>query len=126
LTQTAIHGVNLLNQFFTLLLLSGADYLVGFDASQLNALAMLFLNAYEYGVLILEAFFSLHMFVLGYLIIKSEYFPKILGSLVYLASLGYVLDSFGIFLLPRYEPVIAQIIIDQLLSVNCFLVFGYW
>jgi hypothetical protein len=123
LAQTAIHGVNLLNQVFVLLLLSGADYLAGFESSQLNILAMLFLNAHEYGVLISEAFFSLHMFVLGYLIIKSEYLPKILGYFVFLASLGYVLDSFGIFLLPRYESIIAQIIIIPVVIGELFLTF---
>jgi hypothetical protein len=123
LAQTAIHGTNLLNQFFTLLILSGADYLTGFEPGQLNALSMLFLNAHEYGVLISEAFFSFHMIVLGYLIVKSGYFPKILGYLVFLASFGYVLDSFGIFLLPSYEPIIAQIIIAPVVIGELFLTF---
>jgi hypothetical protein len=32
--------------------------------------------------------------VLGYLIFKSGYFPRILGILMVLGSLGYPLDSF--------------------------------
>jgi hypothetical protein len=123
LVQTAIHGANLLNQFFAFLILSGADYLTGFEPGQLNVLSMLFLNAHEYEVLISEAFFSLHMIILGYLILKSGYFPKFLGYLVFLASFGYVLDSFGIFLLPSYEPIIAQIIIAPVVIGELFLTF---
>ena len=36
--MTAIHGVNLLNHFFVLLLVGGAGYLTVFQPDQLNAL----------------------------------------------------------------------------------------
>ena len=103
LAMTAIHGINLLNNFFALLLLSGAAYLTVFEPAQLNALVMLFLNAYSYGFTIGIIFFTLHVFLLGYLIFKSGYFPRILGVLFIIASIGYLIDSFSFVLLPNYK-----------------------
>jgi len=79
--MTTIHGLNLLNKLFVLLLLSGAGYLTVFEPAQLNALVMLFLDGHTYGFGIGIVFLSLHAILLGYLIYKSGYFPKILGVL---------------------------------------------
>ncbi len=103
LAMTTIHGVNLLNYFFALLLLSGADYLTVFAADQLQALVMLFLDAHSYGFTIGIAFFTLHVFVLGYLILRSGYIPRILGVLFLIAAFGYLIDSSAILLLANYE-----------------------
>ena len=103
LAMTAIHGINLLNQFFALLLLSGANYLTVFETDQLQALVLLFLDAHEYGWSIGIVFFSLHVFLLGYLVYKSGYFPRILGVLLILASLAYLIDGLAILILPSYE-----------------------
>lgn len=109
LIQTAVTGVNLLNLVFPLLLLGGGNALTAFAPDQLQASALLFLEAHHYGTLISEAFFSASMLLLGYLVFKSELFPGILGILLAIAGLGYVLDSFAIFLLPQYEALFAQI-----------------
>ncbi len=111
LIQTAVHGVNLLNYIFPLLLLSGAGYLTVFDPAQINSLVLLFLDAHHVGVLISEAFFAVALFSLGYLLVKSELFPSILGYLMAAAGAGYVLDSFGIFLLPQYAELFANIMV---------------
>ena len=111
LIQTAIHGINMINYVFPLLLLSGADYLTVFSPDQINALVLLFLDAHGYGVLLSEAFFALALITLGYLVFKSDLFPGIFGILIAVAGAGYVLDSFGIFLMPNAEALIANIII---------------
>jgi hypothetical protein len=95
-TMTIIHAANLLNQFFILLLLSGAGYLSIFEPNQVHALVMLFLDAYSYGFDIGIVFLALHAFPLGYLIFKSGYLPKVLGILFMLAAFGYLIDSFSI------------------------------
>lgn len=113
LAMTAIHGVNLLNYFFALLLVSGAGYLAVFETEQLQAFAMLFLDAHSVGFTIGIAFLTIHVFLLGYLIFKSGYFPKVLGILFLIAGLGYLIDSFAQLLLPSYEttPGIIQLAI---------------
>lgn len=111
LMQAAIHAVNLLNFVFPLILLNGGDYLNVFATDQLHALVLLFTNAHYYGVLISEAFFSVSLLLLGYLVYKSELFPGFLGILLAIAGAFYILDSFGIFLMPQHEAMIANIMI---------------
>ena len=41
------------------------------------------------------AIFGLHLLVLGYLVVRSNYIPSVLGVLVAIAALGYLIDSFG-------------------------------
>ncbi len=103
LAMTIIHGLNLLNYYFVLQLLTGADYLSVFGTEQVNALVTLFLDAHSYGFTIGIAFLVLHVFVLGYLIFKSGYFPKILGILFLIAGLGYLIDTTALLLSTSYQ-----------------------
>ena len=105
LGSVSVMFINALNQFATLLLLSGAGYLTIFGADQLNALAMLFLNLHKYGYTIAQIFFGLWLLPLGYLIFKSGYFPRILGILVMIACFGHLLEFFQVFLFPGYEVI---------------------
>ncbi len=123
LAMTAMIGVNLLNKLIALHLLSGADYLTVFATDQLHTFALLFLNAYGYGSLIWGIFFGLHLLVIGYLIFKSAYFPKILGILFVFASLGYLIDSFGNFLLPQYDAFYTMVV---LATIPAELAFAFW
>jgi hypothetical protein len=103
LGQATILGINLLNLFFALQLLSGADYLTAFSADQLHTMALVFLNAHSTGYSLAMVLFALSLLVLGYLVFKSGYIPKILGILLIVASVGYLIDSFASFLLPNYK-----------------------
>jgi hypothetical protein len=109
LLMTAVHGINLLNYFFVLLLASGTGYAAVFGAEQINSLVMLFLDAHRYGFTIGIAFLTLHVFILGYLIFKSGFFPKILGILFIAAGVGYLIDSFALLLSSTYETTPAVI-----------------
>ena len=102
LALAIIQGINLLPYFIALLLLSGAGYLSVFEPAQSDALALLFLNAHGYGVFIWQLFFGFHLAVLGYLIFKSGYFPRILGVVMVFAALGYLIDAYGNILYPNY------------------------
>lgn len=102
LAMTIIHGLNLLNYYFVLQLLNGADFLTAFSPEQVNALVTLFLDAHSIGFTIGIAFLVPHVLILGYLIYKSGYFPKVLGFLFIAAGIGYLLDAFGLLLVPSY------------------------
>lgn len=111
LAMAVIQGINLLPYFVVaLLLLSGAGYLTVFEPDQVDALALLFLNAHQYVVYIWQLFFGLHLFVLGYLVFKSGYFPRILGILVVVASLGYLIDGYGSILYPNYAEIFGVVV----------------
>jgi hypothetical protein len=110
LAMTVMQGANLVFKFAALLVLSGAGYLTAFEPDQLHALALLLFDAHNYGALVWGTFFGLHCFVLGYLIFKSGYFPRVLGVLMVFAALAYLADSFGNFLSPGYEERFAWIV----------------
>lgn len=109
LAMTVIQGINLLNHFIVLLLLSGAGYLTVFAPDQLQALVLLFLNAHESIVLIWGLFFGLHLLVFGYLVYKSGYLPKFLGVLLLIVALCYLIQDFGNILFPQYKALFTSI-----------------
>ena len=123
LIMTTVHGINLLNYFFVLLLLSGANYAAVFETEQIHALVTLFLDAHSLGFTIGIAFLTLHVFLLGYLIFKSGYWPRVLGILFLIAGLGYLVDSFALLLVPSYETTPAYI---QLAIAIAELAFPLW
>jgi SAM-dependent methyltransferase len=102
LAHASIVGVNLLNTYVPLLLLGDAAYLTAFDLEQLHALVLLFLQAHSFGYVIGLVFFGVHCLILGYLVFRSGYVPRILGVLLIVASLGYLMDSFSRALLVNY------------------------
>ena len=98
-------GINLLNQFATLLLMSGAGYLSAFGAAQSHALGMFFFNLHEYGYTITAISYGAYLLPLGYLVFKSGYFPKALGVLLMIACFGQLMPLFQVFLFPNYEAI---------------------
>ncbi len=127
LVYAVILGIALQNLLSVLQLLGGADYLAAFKTGELHAQVMLLLNAHSDGWLIGLVFFGLHCLVLGYLIFKSGYIPRILGALLVAASFGYVIDSFAHFLLPNYSDYKTPFLL--LVAVPAFigeLSFTFW
>ena len=107
LVMGAILGINLVNLVLALSLSTGSAYLSIFETDQLQALAMQFVEAHSSGYDISLVFFGLHLLVLGYLIYRSGYLPRILGVLLTIASLGYLIDSFANVLLPKDNAILA-------------------
>ena len=122
LSMTIIQGINLLNYFFVLLLLSGAAYLSAFTAPQLQSLVLLFLSAHEMVAFIWGLFFGLHLLALGYLVIKSGYISAIPGFLLIIAALCYLSQSFGNILLPQYKELFSSIAMLSMVEI----VFPLW
>lgn len=123
LAQAATLGLNLLNLFITLQLTNGAGYLTGFVPEQLQALALLFFEAHGIGYDIALVFFGVYLLLQGYLMNKSSYFPRFLGTLLLIAGLSYLLNSFS-FLYPNYAPLIGQLMIGP--TVLAELVLTLW
>ena len=107
LAQAATLGINLLMLFLVLQLLSGAEYLAVLGTEQVYAQAYLFLTAHSIGYKLALVFFAVGILIQGYLLYRSGYFPKILGILVVVASLGYFIDNFATFIMPNYDAYAA-------------------
>jgi hypothetical protein len=105
LVGTPVMALNILNQFAALVLLSGADYLKVFSTDQLQALVMVFINLYKHGYLIAAISYGAYLLPLGLLVIKSGYFPKLLGILLIVDGFALLLPFFQTFLFPGYDVV---------------------
>ena len=110
IAHPAIGSINLLNYLSALQVLDTPGLMAAFDKNQLQQLAMQFLTAHKSGYLIAGAFFGFHCVILGYLLFKSELFPRLLGILMLAAAIGYLTESFGNFLLPEYSEFYSWIV----------------
>ena len=106
LVFAAVYGINAVAHFAALLFLSGANYLKAFTTHQLQDLAYVSVKLHAYGYDIGLIFFGFHCLLLGYLIFRSDYLPKFLGVLLTIGALGYLINSFSVFLAPAFEAKI--------------------
>jgi len=106
LVSVGIAMVNMINDYAVLLLLSGADYLTAFGVDQLHAQVMFFLDLQTYGAFIPQ-FLSLWLILVGYLVFKSSFLPRILGILLIIGGLGFVIDSITFVLFPNFDVTIS-------------------
>lgn len=120
LTQASILGLNLLNYYAALLLLSGAGYATAFDADELHALVTLFLDMHSHGYDLGLLFFGLSTLILGYLVVKSDYFPDILGYGLMAAAGVYLAGSFALFLFPDYASFMMPVYIVPVITEVSF------
>lgn len=94
---------------FLLLILqlaSGEDTIKAFDSSQLHAMVLPLNQAFHFGYLIGQMFFAFHLMVLGYLVVKSTYVPRVLGILLVLGgSIGYFIDSLSKLIAPEFAAL---------------------
>lgn len=111
IAHPAIGSLNLINHISALQVLNNPDLLTAFGREQLQLVAQQFLSAHKTGYLIAGAFFGVHCLLLGYLLFKSELFPKILGIMIFIASIGYLTESFGTSLFPEYSGVFGMIVV---------------
>ncbi len=125
IVYAAIFGISLFNLVTVLELLNSSDYLKVFKIDELHTQVMLSLNAFNDGWNIALVFFGLHLGLLGYLVLKSNYIPKFLGILLIIAGLGYLIDSLGKILIPNYNVTIAMFtFIGELLLMFWLLIKG--
>jgi Domain of unknown function (DUF4386) len=73
------------------LVLGGGHYVNAFSASQSQDLAQMFLDLNVQANYIAVVFFGLFDIVIGYLIFKSTFMPRILGALMAIAGLGWLI-----------------------------------
>jgi hypothetical protein len=91
LVACVVQAISSLFHLAPLVLLGGTPYLRVFNVEQLQALALMFLRLramcyHNIGLV----FFGLYCLLIGYLIFRSTYLPRIVGVLMMLAGLSYL------------------------------------
>jgi hypothetical protein len=98
-------------EFEGLRVATDSSYAAAFGGAGSNALVMLLLDTQHYGLLIAQIFFGLWLAPLGYLIYKSEMFPKTLGVVLIVGAACYVVDLLAAFLVPDIAQKIHSFIV---------------
>lgn len=106
LTQSAVLVASKLSLLMPLFLLSGAPYLAAFEPRQLEALSYVSIRSDAYGFGVGLIFFGCGCLVLGHLIARSGFLPKIIGRLMQIAGVCYLVNSFALILAPAFAKLL--------------------
>jgi hypothetical protein len=129
LTHVALLAMITLLHFAPLVYLSTATPLTGMSTQQLQAQAFAFIRLHSIGYNIALFFFGFTCIVLGYLISRSSFLPRVIGVWVTVAGVAYVLNSAVHLLAPVYGAlffryVLVPCALGELALVVWLLVFG--
>ena len=115
--------LNEVNHLAALRLLSSADD-GAFTSTQLHAQAMLFLDMRRSGILVAQVFWGLWLIPLGFLVFRSGFLPKLLGTLLVIGGAGYLIDSGTQLLFPGVATIGQFTFIGELLFPLWLLIKG--
>lgn len=111
-----------------LVILGDTQSLSAVNVEQSKALALTFLKLHAQGYTIGMVFFGSYNLLIGYLIFRSTFLPRILGVLLAISGLYYQIDNFAGFLSPAFaahlEPYVPVIGMAELLLALWLLVKG--
>jgi hypothetical protein len=111
-----------------LVVLGGAPSLSAFNVDQLQALALMFLKLHAQGYNIAMVLFGSYNLLIGYLIFRSTFMPRILGVLLAFSGLCYEINCFANFLSPGFAahlvPYILAPGVAELLLALWLVVMG--
>ncbi len=128
LVQVPIAFLNEVNALASLTLVRGADFLSVFDKPQRDALAMLFLNLHNRGIVVNEMFWGLWLFPFGLLVWQSRFLPRWLGGWLIINGFAYVAECLTGVWLPQHSSLIAKIalpaLFGEMVAIVWLLVVG--
>jgi len=99
----AIAAAALMNLLVVLKLVAGAGYSTALETGERNTQVTLSLDAYNTGFLLALVFFGVHLLLIGFVMVKSDYAPSILGMLVAVAGIAYVVINLVRVAQPNYR-----------------------
>jgi hypothetical protein len=129
LLYAAIVGAGLINLFDAFLLLTSAERAAGLEPQQRQALALSSFATFGTGFLLALVFFGVHLLVLGFVLDRSRYVPRLLSFLLLGGGAGYIVHSLANFFLadqggPASAVVLAPALVGELGLTAWLLVKG--
>ena len=124
----AIQGVILLAHYAPLLFLTPSVTLAAFTPAQLAGAAYLSLRVFDYGYMIALAFFGCFCILMGCVIVRSTFFPRLVGALLWVEGAAYLVNSFAHFVAPavgaRVFPFLLVSAVAEISFCLTLLTFG--
>lgn len=103
LVYTAVALVGLMHLVSAFRLIDDGAFGKAFGARLLHAQVEMLIMSFRYEVSLGLAIFGIHLALVGYLVARSGYIPRILGILVAVAGSGWVLYCLGPYLYPGLD-----------------------
>jgi hypothetical protein len=123
---TIIALIALLNLVTVFRILNTSDYSTLFQSNEVNTLIMFLLKSFKSSWYFGFVFFSIHLILLGYLVIKSNYVPGILGILLIITGLGYLLTTIKPYLFSNVNIDFARYTFYRELVFMLWLLIKGW
>jgi hypothetical protein len=120
LIYTAVAIVGLMHLVTAFRLIDGGAYAEAFGVELLHAQVELLIKSFRYEWSLSLVIFGIHVTLLGYLVARSGYIPRVLGILLVIAGLGYMLHYLGPYVLSGRDLGILFV------TFLGELVFGLW
>ena len=97
-------------------------------SESLRAFALPLISTYNIGASVGIVFFGFHLLVLGYLVFRSNYMPRVIGALLMIVSTAHLVDNLGKLLLPNYGSTIVPslVILPAFLREFSLMVWLLW
>jgi len=85
-----VMGINLMFWVMPYILLTNPT---GWDTAHLHAMVQFCFDAHAMGVFVWQLFFGVHLLALGWLILKSDVVPHLLGRGLFIGAFGYLIQG---------------------------------
>jgi hypothetical protein len=121
LISLAVESVSALHLHAVLAPLEDVAYLRAFDPRLLHLMAYQSIVAHSHSFGLALIFFGVEILIVGHLIRKSGYFPKAIGTLMQIAGVCYLVNSFSMILYPPLQDILfPAILMPALIGESAF------
>lgn len=121
LISLAVESVSALHLHAVLAPLADVAYLNAADPGLLHLLSYQSIVAHSHALGLALIFFGVEILIVGYLIRKSGYFPKVVGTLMQIAGVCYLVNSFSMILSPPLQEMLfPAILMPALIGEGAF------
>ena len=103
LVYTAFNIVALLNLIQILSLLKISEHFNKVGQGEVSDYVLFYMKSFDLEWRFGLVFFGIYLCLLGYLVFRSEYIPKIIGVFLVVAGLGYLIDDLKYFFYPNFD-----------------------
>lgn len=124
LVSLAVESVCALHLHAVLTPLADVAYLHASDPKLLHLMSYQSIVAHSHAFGLALIFFGVEILIVGYLIRKSGYFPKALGTLMQIAGVCYLVNSFSMILYPPLQQMLfPAILMPALIGEGAFCLY---
>ena len=120
LLYTGVYLVAVTNLIKVFALTKGTSYFVSNSQEQISEFMLFYIKSYKYEWFFGLVLFGIYLILLGFLVLKATYIPKIMGWLLIIAGIGYVVGHLKVFLYPNLNTSFSMF------TAMGELVFMFW